>query len=63
MSEQNKKDLIHDINSAISALSGAFKIIGKQNDFCLKDDEAMLPLMHDKMETLKKDWRILKGII
>ena len=57
---KDKSKLIHDINSAISAVSQAVDLINEN----WKDNpelvEKMLPLTRNKLIELREDWSLIK---
>jgi len=63
MSDKDLNKLIHDINSAVSAVSQAVDLISdnwKENPELV---EQMLPLTKTKLEELSSDWLDIKEII
>lgn len=63
MSPKELNKLIHDINSAVSAVSQAVDLISdnwKENPELV---EKMLPLTKEKLSELDSDWQEIKNII
>jgi hypothetical protein len=63
MKNKDLNKLIHDINSAVSAVSQAVDLISdnwKDNPELV---EKMLPLTREKLTDLNSDWQDIKSII
>ena len=57
---QNKEDLIHDINSAVMAVTETLKLIGNKRKFSWEETVKFMPLVLEKMDELNNNWEELK---
>jgi hypothetical protein len=60
VSDKDQSKLIHDINSAISAVSQAVDLVSENWKSNPELVEKMLPLTQDKLKELLEDWNLLK---
>ena len=58
--EKNKEDLIHDINSAVMAVTEALRMIKDQRISFSETTIKILPLLCEKMDEMNHSWRELK---
>ncbi len=58
MNQKNKSQLVHDLNSNLSALEQSLSILCS---LALTSPSAeLLPLCHEKMQIVLKDWKDIK---
>ena len=60
MSNKDQSKLVHDINSAISAITQAVDLVSENWQSNPELVEQMLPLTQNKLKDLLEDWNLLK---
>lgn len=59
-SDKDQAKLIHDINSAISAITQAVDLVSENWQSNPELVEKMLPLTQNKLKDLLEDWNLIK---